>query len=77
MVVLWAGQTLDAFEARVEGFRSAREEIATYSSNSVTRMIEGAGHGSILGNEQYARRVNDAILDVIEAAQTGQPLASQ
>jgi pimeloyl-ACP methyl ester carboxylesterase len=77
MAVLWASQTVDAFDAHIEGFLTAREEISTYSSNSVTRMIEGANHGSILGNEQYAQQVSNAILDVIEAAQTGQPLASQ
>jgi hypothetical protein len=43
----------------------------------VTRVIEGANHGSILGNEQYAQQVSDAILGVIEAAHTGQPLASK
>jgi pimeloyl-ACP methyl ester carboxylesterase len=77
MAVLWASQTLDAFEAHVAGFRAAREEIATYSGNRVIRVVEGANHGSILGNEQYAQQVSAAILDVIEAAQTGQPLASE
>jgi pimeloyl-ACP methyl ester carboxylesterase len=75
MVVLWASQTVGTYDAHVEGFIAAREEIPTYSSSSVTRMIEGADHGSILGNEQYAQQVSDAILDVMEAAQTGEPLA--
>jgi hypothetical protein len=43
----------------------------------VTRVIEGANHGSILGDERHAQQVSDAILDVIEAAQTGEPLASE
>jgi hypothetical protein len=49
-------------------------EVAAYSSNSITRVIEGANHGSILGTEQIAQQVTDAILNVIEAAQTGEPL---
>jgi hypothetical protein len=32
---------------------------------------------SLLGLPEYASQVSDAILDVIEAAQTGKPLASQ
>jgi hypothetical protein len=38
-------------------------------------MIEGADHGSILGNEAYASQVSAAILDVIASAQTGNALA--
>jgi pimeloyl-ACP methyl ester carboxylesterase len=64
MCVLWASQTVAAFDAQIEGFLAAREETSTYSSNSVTRIIEGANHGSILGNQQYAQQVSDAILDV-------------
>jgi pimeloyl-ACP methyl ester carboxylesterase len=77
MAVLWASQTVAAFDTSIDGFLTAREEILTYSSNSVLRMIEGADHGSILGNEQYAWQVSDAILDVMKAAQTGEPLASK
>jgi pimeloyl-ACP methyl ester carboxylesterase len=72
-VILWAGPADDAQVVKV----ALREELAALSSNSVTRYVEGADHGSILGNEQYAQQVSDAILDVIEAAQTGQPLASK
>jgi pimeloyl-ACP methyl ester carboxylesterase len=75
MAVLWASQTITAYDTHIEGFRELRQEISTYSTNSVTRTIEGADHGSILGNEQYAQQVSNAILDVIKAAQTGEPLA--
>jgi pimeloyl-ACP methyl ester carboxylesterase len=71
MVVLWASLSATANEH----YAADREETAGYSSNSVTRIVEGADHGSILGNEQYAQQVSDAILDVIEAAETGEPLA--
>lgn len=71
MAVLWAGLSPTVQDY----FTSFRNEIATYSSNTATRVIEGADHGSILGNEQYAQQVSDAILDVIASAQTGEPLA--
>jgi hypothetical protein len=58
-----------------EHLAEVRTTTAGYSSNSTTLTIDGADHGSILGNEQYARQVSDAILDVIEAAGTGEPLA--
>lgn len=73
LMILWASES----DTAQERLSAHREEMATYSSNSVTRMIEGANHGSILGNEQYAQQVSEAILDVLEAAQTGEPLASQ
>ena len=52
-----------------------REEYSTFSTNSTTRIIEGADHLSLLGNEQYAQQVSSAILDVMNAARTGEPLA--
>jgi pimeloyl-ACP methyl ester carboxylesterase len=75
MIVLWAPEAWIATDAVIEGAPAARAEISTYSTNSVTRFVEGADHGSILGNEQYSTQVSDAILEVIEAAQTGEPLA--
>jgi pimeloyl-ACP methyl ester carboxylesterase len=71
LAVLWASESYATYD------RAAVNKVATYSSDSVTRVIEGANHGSILGNEQHAQQVSDAILDVLEAAQTGQPLASK
>jgi pimeloyl-ACP methyl ester carboxylesterase len=73
MMVLWASES----DTAGERLSAHREQLATVSSDSVTRYIEGANHGSILGNEQYAQQVSDAILDVIDAAQTGEPLASK
>jgi hypothetical protein len=43
----------------------------------VTHIVVGANHDSILGNEQYVQQVSHAILHMIEAAQTGEPLASR
>ena len=66
--VLWASESYASYD------KDFMAEVAAYSSNSVTRVIQGANHGSVLGNEQYARQVSDAILDVINSAETGQPL---
>jgi pimeloyl-ACP methyl ester carboxylesterase len=74
MAVLWASETYTTME-RISALRELRDEIATFSSNKVTRIVEGANHGSILGNEQYAQQVSAAILDVIEAAKAGKPLS--
>lgn len=76
MAVLWASNPAAIFasdEAR-EAYHATQEGFAAYSTNSVIRYVEGADHGSILGNEQYAQQVSDAVLDVIESAQTGEPL---
>ena len=75
VAVLWASQTYSLNEANPT-LRPFAEELSTYSSNCVTRFIEGADHGSILGNEQYARQVTQTILDVITSAQTGEQLTS-
>ena len=75
MAVLWATEDWIAYDAYIESAPALRAEISTYSSNNVTRSVEGSNHGSILGNEAYAQQVSDAILDVIATAETGAPLA--
>ncbi len=69
MAVLWASESYANYDP------DAMAEIASYSSNSDIRVIENANHGSILGSEPLAQQVTDAILDVIGAAEMGQPLA--
>ncbi len=73
MAVLWASET-NTMMQHIPAISELHDEIATYSSNSVIRDVEGANHGSILGNEQYAQQVTNAVLDVIKAAQTGNSL---
>ena len=53
------------------------DSVPAFSSNAVVRVIEDADRGSIQGNEQYAAQVSAAIREVIEAAQTGKPLAQK
>jgi pimeloyl-ACP methyl ester carboxylesterase len=71
VVVMWASHPeITAPEDRtlLEGIWAL---MPILSSNSVIRIVDGANHGSIIGNEQYAQQVTDATLDVIHAAQTG------
>jgi pimeloyl-ACP methyl ester carboxylesterase len=75
MVVLWASETATMME-HIPALNALHDELATYSSNSLTRTIAGSSHGSILANEQHARQVSDSILEVIEAARTGKALKS-
>jgi pimeloyl-ACP methyl ester carboxylesterase len=74
LAVLWAADTA-AMMQRIPALHQLHDELDTFSSNSMTRTIAGASHGSILGNEQHAQRVSDTILDVIAAARVGSPLA--
>lgn len=75
VIVLWASQTNDQNQGN-PSLRPLAEELSTYSSNTATRIVEGANHGSILGMEEYARQVTEAVLDVIDAVQTGKRLGS-
>ncbi|MCZ7545251.1 MAG: alpha/beta hydrolase [Anaerolineae bacterium] len=76
LMVLWADhpEVLEMPAEDQEIFKAIQQDVAAYSSNSAVRTIAGSDHGSIIGNEQYAQQVSDAILDVMEAAQTGDPL---
>ncbi len=75
MIVLWGTEGLNFSPSDLEKLHNLQQEVATYSSNSLSRNVEGADHGTILGKEQYAQQVSAAVLDVIEALQTGKPLA--
>ena len=55
--------------------RALQLELAALSTNSLYQEIDGAGHITLLTDKQYARLVSEAILQVIEAARTGEPLA--
>jgi pimeloyl-ACP methyl ester carboxylesterase len=77
LAILWATESWKNQDLYLTELPAVRAEISTYSANSVTRSIAGADHVSILGKEQYAQQVSNAILDVIEAAQTGQLLTGE
>lgn len=48
---------------------------AALSTNSLTLVIDGATHAGLVDNQNYALQTSVAILQVVEAARTGQPLA--
>jgi pimeloyl-ACP methyl ester carboxylesterase len=56
---------------------SMQHELAALSTNSTYQEIAGANHISLVTNEQYAALVSQAIIRVVEAARTGEPLASK
>jgi pimeloyl-ACP methyl ester carboxylesterase len=47
------------------------------STNSVQRILPGATHSSIVFNSMDAKVTTEAILQVVEAARTGEPLTSK
>jgi pimeloyl-ACP methyl ester carboxylesterase len=75
LAILWAERTFQSAPDQ-SIFEDIQQEMAAYSSNSRTEFVEGADHGSIIGNEEHAQHISDAILDVIESAQTVTPLES-
>jgi hypothetical protein len=50
-------------------------ELPALSSNSLHRTVEGATHENLVAQRAHALVVVDAILRVLDAAQTGKPLA--
>jgi pimeloyl-ACP methyl ester carboxylesterase len=75
LIILWAGHpeiTLPEDRAKL---KSIWAKVAVFSANSATRVVEGANHGSIIGNEQYAAQVSAATREIVQSARSGQPLA--
>jgi pimeloyl-ACP methyl ester carboxylesterase len=77
LIVLWAGHPELAMPEDRAKLKMIWSQVAVFSSNSVTRVIDGADHGSIQGNEQYAALISRAIREVIESARSGQALPDQ
>ncbi|MBK8023060.1 MAG: alpha/beta hydrolase [Chloroflexi bacterium] len=72
--IVWASDTYTMMQA-ISELRQASVEMKNYSTDTSTRIIAGASHGSLLGSESHARQVADAVLEVLAAARSGQPLA--
>ena len=74
IIVLWASNP--AFKTAED--RAVLEQIwsmlPTFSDNTVVQVVDGADHGSIIGNEQYTRQVTEAVLRVVRSAQLAEPL---
>ena len=71
LIILWAGHPeLTAPDDRAR-LKTIWSQVAVHSSNSVTRVIDGADHGSIQGNEQYAAQISAAIREVMNQRAAG------
>ena len=51
-----------------------QNELAGLSTDSLHIRVDGSTHGSLAFNPQHAQFVSDAILNVVEAVRSGQPL---
>ena len=69
LVVLTAGSGSDAAHL------ASQNELATLSTNSVHRVIDGAVHEALVADEDAAATTAQAILDVVSSVRSGGPLA--
>jgi pimeloyl-ACP methyl ester carboxylesterase len=69
LVVLTAGSGHDAAEM------AAQNHLATLSTNSVHRVIAGATHVTLIGEQRDAAATTRAVLDVVSSVRIGEPLA--
>jgi hypothetical protein len=69
LVVLTAGVGSDATHL------AAQNRLATLSTNSVHRVVAGASHEGLVGEQKYAAVTSPAILDVVSSVRSQRPLA--
>ena len=70
LVVLTAGIGSDAAHL------AAQNHLATLSTNSVHRVIDGATHEELIANQEDAPATTQAILDVVSAVRSKGALVS-
>jgi pimeloyl-ACP methyl ester carboxylesterase len=70
LIVLTAGSGHDA------AWSAAQNRMATLSTNSVHRVIAGATHEDLIGNEEDAAATTQAILDVVASVRSQSRLVS-
>jgi pimeloyl-ACP methyl ester carboxylesterase len=68
LVVLTAGVGSDATHS------AAQNHLATLSTNSVHRVIDGATHEALIADEKDAATTTQAILDVVSSVRSARPL---
>jgi hypothetical protein len=66
LVVLTAGSGSDVTDL------AKQNDLATLSTNSVHRVIDGATHDSLISNEEHAATTTQAILDVVSPRSAAQ-----
>ncbi len=65
---------LDALQAQERLWQEFQTELRALSTNSIQRVVDGADHSSLLLKQHDAHVTSEAILQVVEAARSGQPL---
>jgi hypothetical protein len=70
LIVLTAGRGHDA------AWSAAQNRMARLSTNSVHRVIAGATHEDLVGNEEAAAATTQAILDVVSSVRNQGRLVS-
>ena len=70
LVVLTAPDT-PGFEVMRDPWLEMQEELAALSSNSRHRVIEGAGHMSLVTDPEHTREVVGAVREVVEVVRAG------
>jgi hypothetical protein len=68
LVVLTAGAETGATHD------AAQNKLATLSTNSSHRVVDGASHPALIYNERYAEATTQAVLDVVSSLRNNQPL---
>ncbi|HEX7535750.1 MAG TPA: alpha/beta hydrolase [Dermatophilaceae bacterium] len=69
LVVLTAGSGSDAAHL------ASQNHLATLSTNSVHRVIEGASHEALIADEKHSAATTQAILNVVSSVRRAAPLA--
>ena len=69
LVVLTAGIGHDA------AWSTAQNHLATLSTNSVHRVVDGATHETLVADQEHAATTTQAILHVVAAVRSGGPVA--
>jgi pimeloyl-ACP methyl ester carboxylesterase len=57
------------------GWTEQQDRLAALSTDSVHRVVNGASHEALVGEEAPAATTSQAILEVVSAVRTGQPLS--
>jgi pimeloyl-ACP methyl ester carboxylesterase len=66
---------LEQLQQQEQYWQEFQGEFVALSSNSAQRIIDGADHGSLLTRQAHAQATTAAILQVVAAVRTKQPLA--
>jgi pimeloyl-ACP methyl ester carboxylesterase len=69
LVVLTAGSGHDD-----AAWTAAQNHLATLSTDSVHRVVAGATHAGLVGDEEYAAATSQAVLDVVSSVRSARPL---